>query len=307
MRGTIFDIRKFSINDGPGIRTTVFLKGCPLRCAWCHNPESQSFAPEFLFWQSRCQQCGECLPHCPHGAILALTGVDGETRYRTRRSLCLHCRTFDCIEPCASQARELVGRSASVEEVLAVIERDRHFYEESGGGVTISGGEPLAQPAFTTALLRACRERDLHTALDTCGYAQWSAFEQVIPHTSLFLFDLKHLDDATHRRWTGVSNARILRNLRRLAGLPTQIHLRLPLAPGVNDSAEHLSAVARLAAGYPAIQRIDLLPYHASAAGKYARLDRPYAMPETATPTPAAMQQHAAIFHAHGLTVQVGG
>jgi len=297
--GVVFDVRRFSVHDGPGIRTTVFLKGCPLRCAWCHNPEGLSAAPEVVWRGERCIRCGTCIATCPEEA-LAWTGeapvLDG-----TRCTLC-----GDCADVCYADAREVLGRTMTVDDVLAAVERDRPFYEESGGGVTVSGGEPLAQPAFLVELLAQCRARDLHTVLDTSGYAPWTVLDAVRGDVALFHYDLKLIDDARHRVVTGVSNVLILENLARLAAEGHDVVVRLPLVPGVNDDDGNLLATGRLAVEL-GIRRIDVLPYHRLGGDKYGRLGRDSTMPETETPSRAQVEAAVGTLRDCGLTVATTG
>ncbi|HTO94996.1 MAG TPA: glycyl-radical enzyme activating protein, partial [Bacteroidota bacterium] len=210
LTGTIFNIMRFSVHDGPGIRTTVFLKGCPMHCAWCHNPEALAGTPELMLRPERCIACGDCMALCPHGAVSATEGG-----YVTDADLCARCGT--CADACAAGAREIVGREMTIEEVMREVERDATFYRESGGGVTFSGGEPLLQHRFLIMLLRACGERNLHVAVDTSGYASPEVLYRVAELTDLFLYDLKSVNDNIHRRFTGASGALIRGNLQRLA------------------------------------------------------------------------------------------
>jgi len=274
--GRIFDIQRFAIHDGPGIRTTVFLKGCPLRCAWCQNPESISLEGEVFFTPSRCGLCGACVKACRHGAQRI---EDGRRVYD--RARCVRCGA--CVKACLSEALELAGRDATVGEVLDVVERDRPFYDTSGGGATLSGGEPLMQPEFAAAFLREAKRRDLHTCLDTTGYAPWSVLEGVRPHTDLFLYDVKLLDDGEHRRFTGVGNGEILDNLRRLVAAGANVVLRCPIIPTVNDSPEHLARLAGFVRGLDPSPPCNVLPYHHLAASKYERLGRVYPLAELKT------------------------
>ena len=283
--GMVFDIRKFSIHDGPGIRTSVFLKGCPLECAWCHNPESQSAKPELIIRPNRCQRCGACVEACPEDAVRL--DANGSVTDRTR---CEQCGV--CVDACFSGARELAGREFTVPQVMAEIERDRPFYDESGGGATFSGGEPLLQPEFLLELLKACRASEIHTALDTCGYAPWSALDRIRPYVNLFLYDIKTIDESQHRAQTGVSNRLILENLRALSELGHSIVLRMPVIPGINDGADAIRAIGALAAQLPSVERVELLPYHRIGVEKYGRIARPYSLPET---RPPSQEQIAAV------------
>jgi pyruvate formate lyase activating enzyme len=298
-KGIVFDIRKFSTQDGPGIRTTVFLKGCPLDCWWCHNPESQSRSVGRMQRLSRCQSCGACAEACPENAVTMTTQGP-----QTDETLCTLCGI--CTQSCYSEAREIIGHEMSVSAAMQSIRSDVTFYDESHGGVTFSGGEPLLQPEFLLALLQACRAEDIHTALDTSGYAPWQVIQRVLPYVNLFLYDLKTMDEASHRKYTGVSNRLIVQNLEHLSAEGAPIVLRLPLVPGINDDLDNLNAVARLAAGMPSLKHIDLLPYHSSAAGKYEGLKMTYRLPGVLSPTVQQMESAADIFRSYGLTVHTG-
>lgn len=295
LTGTIFDIKRYAIHDGPGIRTTVFLKGCPLTCRWCHNPESQSPEPELLIRANRCTRCGACVEVCPHGAIRL------EASSMTDRTRCDRCGR--CAEVCFSGVRELVGREISLAELLREIERDTPFHDASGGGVTFSGGEPLFQAAFLAAALRACREREIHTVVDTCGYAPWEAFDGLQQDVQLFLYDLKLLDEARHRHATGASNAPILRNLRALSERDAQIIVRMPLIPGVNDDVENMQQLGAFIASLPRRYPVELLGYHDIAGAKYAALGREYSLANVPAPTPEALERACRTLTAFGLEV----
>jgi len=265
--GMIFDIKRFSIHDGPGIRSTVFFKGCPLSCAWCHNPESQSFEPELIFRPERCLACGECADACPQEAIQFIDG-------RTIQNWNLCQNNGSCVAACYPGAREIVGRKVSPEEIFEELVLDRGYYETSGGGVTFSGGEPLSQPDFLEKILILCKEAGLSTALDTCGAVPWETLENQLPYLDLVLYDLKIMDDPIHQQFTGLSNQEILNNFRKLAKSDAELIVRRPVIPNVNDSAEEISALGNFLKELNGRIKIDLLPYHALSADKYRRLGR---------------------------------
>jgi len=304
--GIVFNIQKYSIQDGPGIRTTVFLKGCPLDCWWCHNPESQSSEPEITVIEGRCMRCGECRKVCVRGGPpqggQAAGGTCGPAGEPAACTLC-----GKCVEACPTGARQMVGRRMNAAEVLAEVLKDRVFYEESGGGVTFSGGEPLRQPRFLRALLQACRGAGLHTAVDTCGFAPKEDLLAVAPLADLFLYDLKFMDESRHARYTGASNVSILGNLRALGDIHGNIWIRVPIIPGLNDSARELEALARCAASVPGVRQVNVLPYHGAGAYKSPRVGRAYRLQETAPPSPEYMEDVAARFRGHGLSVRIGG
>jgi pyruvate formate lyase activating enzyme len=264
-QGLIFDIQRFCLHDGPGIRTTVFLKGCTLRCRWCHNPESIAPRPELYFWSQRCIKCGACARACPRGAI----ALDHPRRILRRR--CDACGA--CVGACPAAALEMIGRVMTADEVLAALLRDEPFYRTSGGGVTLSGGEPLAQPEFALEAMRACRSAGLHVALDTAGNVAESVFAAAVEAADLVLFDLKHPDPEAHRHFTGASNERVMSNLAFLARCGRPFVARVPVIPGCNNSPETLLALARLATASNAAE-LNLLPYHPLGESKRRRLGR---------------------------------
>lgn len=296
--GIVFNMMRFSIHDGPGIRTTVFLKGCPLRCEWCHNPESQDFQPGLMLFAERCRLCRDCVAACPrHGISDPADGLKIPEE-------CDACGS--CAEACVAGARELAGRRTTVAELMEELRRDVVFFDESRGGVTISGGEPLAQPVFTRGLLAACRESGIHTALDTCGYAAPGVFASVSALAGLVLFDLKAMDSATHARFTGVPNETILGNLRSLAATGQTVIVRFPLIPGVNDTEEELSAFSSFMRSC-GLFSVDLLPYHCIGADKHTRMGGDRRAGEFTAPTPERVGDVAAMFRREGLNVRIGG
>ncbi len=300
-QGLVFDIKRYAINDGPGIRVTIFLKGCPLSCRWCHNPESISPQVEKLFTAERCIGCGECVRVCPVQACrLSSSGIDTDT------GLCTLCGR--CAEVCPSRATEMSGRLRSVDELLQVIEKERPFFDQSGGGVTFSGGEPLLQSPFLVALLEACGQRGIHRAVDTSGHVRAGTLLEVARHTDLFLYDLKVADVERHRHLTGVDNRLILDNLTALAETGVAIRVRLPLIGGVNDDDANIAAIAAIVAALPGEAKpVDLLPYHAVARGKDQKLGRYRDLDGMREPSAADLQRVAGIFAVHGLVARVGG
>ncbi len=302
LTGTIFDIKKYAIHDGPGIRTTVFFQGCPLSCWWCHNPESQSRQPVLMYRANRCVLCGTCLETCPQNGIEIRIG--GEVKIAiTDRAKCDVCG--ECAEVCYHGAREVSSKEMTISEVMAEIERDVPFYDQSGGGVTFSGGEPLTQRKFMAELLRECKRREIHTVVDSSGYAAWEVIDSIRADVDLFLYDLKLMDDERHQKYTGVSNELILSNLKRLAESGEQIEIRMPLIPGINDDAENLQQTASFIAGLPNITKVELMGYHDIAAAKYESLGMVYPLPDTRPPTESAMQAAASYFEEKSLSVKI--
>jgi pyruvate formate lyase activating enzyme len=299
-KGVVFDIMKFSTRDGPGIRTTVFLKGCPLSCQWCHNPESQKIKPELMFRPNLCIGCRTCVEVCPEGAV---SFVNNHILYD--RSKCKLCGA--CVQACYADAREIVGHEMTVSEVMVEIEKDIPFYDESGGGVTFSGGEAIVQHDFLLGLLEACKEKGIHTALDTSGYAPWMVFDSIREYVDLFLYDMKQFDEDAHRRYTGVSNKMIKANLEELSRLGHNIILRVPLIPGVNDDDETLRRFGEYAASLPNLVRMELLPYHLAGVEKYRRLSKPYQLENTQPPSDTRMEEIALFLRGYALPIQVGG
>jgi len=294
----VFNVMRFATHDGPGIRTTVFLKGCPLSCQWCHNPESQSFLPDRLYFEERCRHCGECLPACPEQAI---SEVDGVVR---TSAACRRCGR--CTEVCVAEARQIAGQEYTIDELLREIEKDLVFFEESGGGITLSGGEPVAQPAFACALLRGCRERGIRSVLETCGFAQKGQFLNVALEADGVLFDLKLMDPEKHRLYTGVSNDLILGNLEELTARRRPVTVRIPVVPGINDSDEDVRQFAAYLSGLR-VPRVELLPYHRIGSEKYGRMGLTYQLKDTPQPAPADLARFRDSLARAGLNVRVGG
>jgi pyruvate formate lyase activating enzyme len=266
-RGIVFDVQRSALHDGPGIRTAVFLKGCPLRCEWCHNPESWHAAPELSFEPEACTRCDDCVEACPNGAH-----QPGDGRHVFVRDRCL--AGGQCVEVCDHGALALVGREMTVGEVMEVVERDRAFYKRSGGGLTVSGGEPLAQASFTLALFATAKERGIHTCLDTCGAGSPADLDALLPVTDIVLFDYKATDPEVHQALTGVDGLALHANLERVVASGTLLILRVPLVPGVNDTEAHLDAIANLAERH-SLAGVEVMPYHALGRDKRRRLGRP--------------------------------
>lgn len=265
----VSDIQHFSTGDGPGIRTTVFMKGCPLDCLWCHNPESKNAYPELMLYPNKCIGCGNCLKVCPKG--LHSLGDGGE--HLIDRAACVHC--FACADGCVG-ALEEAGKEMTVEDVLTEVMKDKAFYDNSGGGMTLSGGEPLLHHEFSLQLFKAAKEQGLHTCIETCGYAPWEHIQALLPYVDVFLWDVKETDAELHRKYTGVSNERILENLRRLNAAGAKIVLRCPLIPNLNDREEHLRGIAALAEELAGVERVDVEPYHPLGQSKSEALNRDY-------------------------------
>ncbi len=282
----VFNIQRYSVHDGDGIRTTIFFKGCPLSCRWCHNPESQRYQQELMVYTTRCVGCGACVPRCPQGAIQMVDGV-----CITDRTLCTACGA--CTDYCLKNARELVGKTYTVDELVREALKDMAFFEESGGGVTLSGGEAMCQDLeYLTALCKKLHGRGIHICIDTCGYVNYSAFEAILPYVDCFLYDIKAMDSQLHRHYIGCDNQLILENLIKLSQAKADINLRIPLILGVNAQDEFIDdLIAFLHQNKIHPFRMNLLPYHNISMGKYQNLDRQYQSTQMDVPSEELMQR----------------
>lgn len=288
MEGLVFNIRRYSVQDGPGIRTTIFLKGCPLRCLWCHNPESQGYLPEIFIQTELCIHCGQCRVVCPQEL--------GES------DSCLACGA--CVDHCPAEARVWVGEPKSIDQLMEILKKDILFYDESGGGVTFSGGEPLLQSEFLLALLQECGKEFIHRAVDTSGYAPLEVVQRIAPHTDLFLYDIKHMLEEQHLTYTGVGVSLILTNLTWLMDQGYRGIVRMPYIPGINDGLDHLKALAEFMNGFPKPWPIQLLPYHTMQKSKYEKMGRTYLLPHITMPTGEQIQTAIDFLKTYGLKVE---
>ncbi len=297
----IFDIKRYAINDGPGIRVVIFFKGCNLHCAWCHNPESISASIEKMYAPVKCIKCGSCVEACPENAI-TLT-PDGII---TDPDLCKLCGK--CAEVCPTKAIEMSGKVMTVAEIMDIIEKDRIFFDQSGGGVTFSGGEPLVHSKMLIELLDECRKRKIHTAIDTAGHASAETILEVAKRTDLFLYDFKMMDANLHRKWTNMGNDKILRNLKTLAEKGSQIIIRIPLVGGINDTDENIEETAKFISGLTGdIKTVHLLPYHNIAQNKYMKLGKTYEFENLREPDKETIAKAIAKFREFGITASIGG
>ena len=287
MKATIFEIKRFAVHDGDGIRTTVFFKGCPLRCVWCHNPEGLEARPRLAYFSHKCIGCGECVASCPSGAHF----FNAENARVYDRSKCVSCGK--CTENCVGEALTLYGKTVTVEELMPLLLEDREFYENSGGGVTLSGGECLMQADFCEELLKALKAEGINTAVDTCGFVPKSVIKKVAPYTDTFLYDLKAFDSEVHKKCTGVPNETVIENLRYAYSLGSRIEIRIPYVPEYNDG--EMEKIAELLSEMPDIVRVRVLPYHSYASHKYAALDIKNTLP-TVLPTDEAVGKAEKLF-----------
>jgi pyruvate formate lyase activating enzyme len=307
----ITDIARFAVNDGPGFRTNVFIKGCHLRCAWCHNPEAIAPYPE-IYWKKRlCVQCGACLDACPRDAInppieSELSSREGSSYHKIIRDRCDRC--MECVKACRYDALQVVGKPIGVDEVLEEVERDRPFYNNSGGGMTLSGGEPTLHSGFSLDLLQGAKDRSIHTCLDTNGHCDFSILKRLIEHTDIVLYDLKHLDPKKHLEKTGSVNDLVLKNLALLSATGIEIWVRIPVVPGFNDSLNsHREAAAFLTSLPGQVQRVDLLPFHNWCQDKYSWLGIDWVYREVEALDPSFLEIHADFYRQKGFKTTVGG
>ena len=290
--GLLMDIKRMAIHDGPGIRTTLFLKGCPLKCVWCHNPEGIAVKRQLAYFEHKCIGCGQCVDVCPRNAhSLAQTG------HFLDRSACRQCGA--CVDVCLGDALKLYGQTVTVEDALKLVQEDRIFYGNQGG-VTLSGGEPLLQEAFVLEFLKAAKAAGINTAIDTCGFVPWKAYEAVLPYTDIFLYDLKHINAQQHLKFTGQSNERILENLQKLSAAGTRIEIRIPLGPGCNDDQKNLQETAVFLSKL-FIEKVRVLPYHALARSKYLALGLDDTMPQVPSPDKERVKEIVELFQNYNL------
>lgn len=300
LKGIIFDIKKYSIHDGPGVRVAVHMKGCPLSCWWCHNPESQSMMPMVLVRPEKCIGCGTCIRECPQKAI-SMTGGGIEVD----RSKCVTCGR--CTEVCPAAVYEMCGKYMTVEELMTAISKDEIFFRDSGGGITFTGGEPFMQPEFLLAALCACEELGFHRAVDTCGFVRSDILLEAAKHTNLFLYDVKHMDPQEHKKYTGADNVIILENLVKLSEAGAKINVRFPYMPGLNSSDENVSALGEFVSKLKGITAVNILPYHAVARGKHERWHMEYKLNDLLPPTENRLRKAASILESYGLKTHIGG
>lgn len=298
VKGLIFNIQRYSIHDGPGIRTLVFMKGCPLRCVWCDNPESHEKYPEVIVYPDKCISCGKCLESCPVGAVTEENLLN--------RELCTGCGK--CVDICPAGARKLIGKYLEVKEVLKEVKKDSAFYKNSGGGIAVGGGEPGLQAVFLEEFFKECRALGIDIVLETCGYCKFEDLRRILKFVSLIYYDIKLMDEKEHQKFTGVSNQLILENARKISSeLKIPMIVRIPIVPGLNDSEENIKATAEFVTTLDSVKEIQLLPYHALGAYKYGQLGREYTLSEVKPPSEEEMQRLKRIIESYSVECRVGG
>ena len=293
----VYKISRCSTEDGPGIRTTVFFKGCPLKCIWCHSPQSQRREPEIAFYENRCQRCGACVKVCPEEAQV-VTKAERTVLW----DKCNYCG--ECVKVCPSGAMDMIGNNMTAREITDVVKRDMVYYRNSGGGVTFSGGEPTAQPGFLAECLKSCHEIGIHTAVETCGLVEWPILDKMLPLIDLFLYDLKLMDDEKHKRFTGVGNELILKNLKRIDERVKDIWIRIPLIMGYNDSDENISQTAEFARTLKNLAAVSLLPYNTAAGANYLSIGRKYELESLGLYDKDRVEELANMFLRYGIQVR---
>lgn len=303
LKGTIFKIEKLAIYDGPGIRTVIFLKGCPLRCKWCSSPESQIISPEMGYSVDKCFKCGKCVKVCPEDAIRISEKGDILTNWQ----LCNNCG--ECVEGCAFGARKMIGRQVTANEVVREIEKDEIFYHHSGGGVTLSGGEPAMQPEFSFEILKACRHRGLHTAMETCGFSKWNVLSEMLKYLDLIYIDIKHMSSEKHLELTGQANMLILENIKNIdvRNGDTSLIIRIPVIPGISDTPKNIENTAAFIRGLNRVERIELLPYHKYGVGTYSIIGREYPLMNLRIPSQDHLNSLREAINSFNIPVRIGG
>ena len=300
-KGIVFDIQKYSVHDGPGIRTLVFLKVCPLKCIWCQNPEGIDSEPQLLFYPDRCTGCGDCVGL--DGCIA--TSLNGNNKAAINWSDCTTCG--QCVAACLNNAREIAGKTMTVDEVIDEVKRDAAYYRRSNGGMTLSGGDPVYQIDFSRALLKEAKKSAIHTALETSGYCSEKSMDKIIDYVDLFLFDIKHMDPVKHKEFTGVDNEPILRNLKKIASMGKELVMRIPLIPGINDDDDNLKKTAVFLKENSITDKVDFMPYHRLGVNKYSSIGRDYKLPELKPSSEKTIRQKCAIFEDYGFTIRIEG
>lgn len=298
LTGTVFDIQRFSLHDGPGIRTIVFLKGCPLACEWCSNPESQNKNPVIMYKKADCLHCGRCITACKLGAI------SPENKGFVNREICTGCG--ECANACPAGALVVKGKTMSVQQVVKELKKDTTTYRRSGGGITLSGGEPLVQHEFASQLLMACKAQGWNTAMETTGVGSEAAIEEVIPYVDTVLLDIKHMDTAKHKRYTGIGNESVLKNVPRICQLSNTV-IRVPVVPGFNFSEEEIEQIAAYAKTLMGIRTIHLLPYHSFGENKYDLIGKDYTLKDVAPLKPEDLEEYRKMVEGHGFQCIIGG